>query len=98
MTSKDLTVETDYATVSFTQEEATEIRRITDIYSELYKKAIMIQQEIESSEKNLLGLAKDMDDLKNVEKGFFDTIATRLDLDPNTIANAAASLILSARA
>jgi len=97
MTSKDLTVETDFAKVTFTVEEAEAIHRITDTYSELYKKAIILQAEIENSERSLIELAKEMEEVKTEENDFFQEIANRLDLEPNTIANAAANLVLTSK-
>ena len=97
MTYNELKVETPFAKVTFSQEEGLEIRRITNTYSDLYKKAIDLQKEIENSEKNLMELAKDMEDLKKTEQDFFEGIATRLDLEPNTIANAAANLVLTSQ-
>jgi hypothetical protein len=97
MTSNELKVETPFAKVTFSQEEGLEIRRITNIYSDLYKKAIDLQKEIENSEKNLVELAKEMEDLKSTEQDFFQEIATRLDLEPNTVANAAANLVLTSQ-
>lgn len=95
MTSKDLTVETDFAKVVFSSEEAMEINRITEVYSELYKKAVSLQAEIENNERTLIELAKEMEEVKTGEQKFFQEIATRLDLEPNTVANAAANLVLS---
>ncbi len=97
MSSNDLKVESPLANVTFTQEETTEIRRITDEYANLYRKAVELQREIEKSERGLLSLATEMEKLKQDEDGFFKIIAKRNDVEPSTVAQIAANLVLNSQ-
>lgn len=96
MSSNDLIMEaTENQTVTFTASEISQIKDITEKYSEMYKEAVKIQQEISQSETRLLTLIKDMEDAKRSELDLFTNLAEEKNMDAKTVATAAANYILS---
>jgi uncharacterized protein YaaN involved in tellurite resistance len=81
--------------LSFSHEEVKNIREITDKYSKMYVEAMKIQQEISESETRLRNLIEDMEALKQHEYDLFMNLAASKNLEPQTIAKAAANYILS---
>jgi hypothetical protein len=82
-------------TVSFSAEEILQIKNITISYTEMYKEAVKIQDEITQSEEQLRKLITNIDKLKETEYALFKDLAAKKDLEPQTIANAAANYILN---
>jgi hypothetical protein len=96
MSSNDLNMEaTEKQNVTFTADEISQIKDITEKYSEMYKEAVQIQQEISQSESRLLSLIKEMEDAKRSELDLFTNLAEEKQMDPKTVATAAANYILS---
>lgn len=81
--------------LTFSIEEIKKIREITDKYSEVYVEVIKIQQEITKSESRLKQLIENMEMLKKSEYDLFIDLAAKKNLEPQTIARAAANYILS---
>jgi hypothetical protein len=94
MSSNEIEIMENVQTINFTTEETDIIKNITDSYTSLYRQAKAIQEEITKSENHLKDLVVEMDQLKESEVSFFQNLASKYDLDPLTIANAAAVHVL----
>ena len=94
MSSNEIEIMENVQTINFTTEETDIIKNITDSYTSLYRQAKAIQEEIAKSENHLKDLVVEMDHLKESEVSFFQNLASKYDLDPLTIANAAAVYVL----
>jgi DNA repair ATPase RecN len=81
--------------INFSSIELEEIQKISKNYSLLYQKAMSVRKQIDESTKQLNELAQDMESLKKEENVFFQTIAANLNIEPMTVASAAANYILS---
>jgi hypothetical protein len=96
MSSKEKTKTDKKSTeIDFSSTELEEIQKITANYSLLYQKAMSVRKQIDESTKQLNELAQEMESLKKEETLFFQTIAANLDIEPKTVANAAANYVLS---
>ena len=96
MSSKEKTTTDKISTeITFSSTELEEIQKITKNYSLLYQKAMTVRKQIDESTRQLNELAQDMESLKKEENVFFQTIAANLDIEPKTVASAAANYILS---
>ena len=84
--------------VNFTHEEITQIRDITKKYSEMHKEAVRIQEELSQSSSRLSTLIKEMEEVKRTEYDLFMDLAVKKDLEPKTVAIAAANHILNEKA
>ena len=94
MSSNETRIMENVQTINFTAEETDIIKNITDSYTSLYRQAKTIQEEILKSENHLKDLMAEMEVLKESEFAFFQNLAGKYDLDPLTIANAAAVHVL----
>jgi hypothetical protein len=96
MSSKETTVSLDSKQeIQFTQSELQEIVSISESYSQLYRKAMIVRKQIDESTRQLNDLAGEMEHIKTNETHFFQTIAGNLNIEPKTVATAAANYILS---
>ena len=95
MSSKDCNMkENTNEQINFSAEEVNDIQEITNKYSEMYAEALKIQQEISKSELRLTSLIENMEELKKREYNLFINLAAKKNLEPQTIAHAAANYIL----
>ena len=96
MSSKEKTkTDKSLTEIKFSSTELEEIQKISKNYSLLYQKAMSVRKQIDESTRQLNELAQEMESLKKEENFFFQTIAANLDIEPKTIASAAANYILS---
>ena len=89
--------ETKNMTVTFTVEEIYVIKTISDSYSQMYKDAINLKEEIMISEKQLADLLQRMEEANRMEHDFYLEMAAKKDIQPQDIANAAANYVLSTK-
>ena len=96
MSSKEKTpTDKKSAEIFFSAGEISEIQKITDNYSLLYRKAMTVRKQIDESTLQLNEIAQEMENLKRDETTFFQQIAANYDVEPKTVATAAANFILS---
>lgn len=81
--------------VEFTEDEKTSIISITEEYSAIYKDIVKAQEEIQLASDKVLKLTNQMEDTMKRENDLMVEIAFTRDLDPKTVANEAANLILN---
>ena len=83
--------------IVFTDEEKNEILQISSEYSSLYKEIVRIQEEIQIASNKVLELTTQMTTTSERENELMLKIATKHDLDPKTVSNEAANLILNSK-
>jgi len=83
--------------VSFTEDEKTAIIEISNEYSSLYKEIVRIQEEIQNASDRVLELTTQMTTTSKREEELMLKIAAKHDLDPKTVSNEAANLILNSK-
>jgi hypothetical protein len=95
MSSKETAEASKNLEINFSPSELESIQQISNSYSLLYRKAMTVRKQIDESTKQLNEVAEEMENLKKEETLFFQTIAANLDVEPRTVANAAANYVLS---
>jgi len=81
--------------IEFSDSEITNIISITEEYTSLYKDIVKAQEEIQLASDKVLKLTNQMEDTMKRENDLMVEIAFTRDLDPKTVANEAANLILN---
>lgn len=81
--------------IEFSDSEITNIISITEEYTSLYKDIVKAQEEIQLASDKVLKLTNQMEDTMKKENDLMVEIAFTRDLDPKTVANEAANLILN---
>ena len=81
--------------IEFTESELTDIIAITEEYSSIYKEIVKAQEEIQLASDKVLRLTNLMEDMMKKENDLMTDIASVRDLDPKTVSNEAANIILN---
>ena len=83
------------AQIEFTDSEITDIIAITEEYTAIYKEIVKAQEEIQLASDKVSYLTSQMEIMMKRENDLMTDIAVVRDLDPKTVSNEAANIILN---
>jgi len=81
--------------IEFTENEISEILKISEEYSNLYKETSILQDEIQLALNRVTELTSQMESVKQQEIDLMTEIASKHDLDPKTVSNEAVNYLLN---
>jgi hypothetical protein len=81
--------------IEFTETEISEILKISEDYSNLYKETSILQEEIQVALNRVTELTAQMESVKQQEIDLMTEIASKHDLDPKTVSNEAVNYLLN---
>ena len=81
--------------IEFTENEISEILKISEDYSNLYKETSILQEEIQVALNRVTELTTQMESVKQQEIDLMTEIASKHDLDPKTVSNEAVNYLLN---